>query len=119
MGDIKILDHGNDISFELTSLYNSGEVIGEIICKNVKYISIQNEDFDAESGFEGCFIPLILVKELDNIFEEEEFISFLNHSTDKIKGYVMTFVGSIPCKVICFDIKFNFLEKFKDIIMLE
>ncbi|NUE67692.1 MULTISPECIES: hypothetical protein [Snodgrassella] len=120
LGDIKILEYGNDISFELTSVYNNGETIGEIICKNVKYISIKNDDFDAGDGFQGSYIPIIIVQNLDNILTDEQFIYFSNHSTDKIKGYMMTFGEfSIQCKVICLDIIFNISEKFKDIIIDE
>ncbi|WP_370387797.1 hypothetical protein [Snodgrassella alvi] len=117
IGDVKILNHGNNISFELTSIYNQGEIIGKILCKNVKFIYIKNAYFGIEEGFEGCFIPLIQIKNISDIFEEKEFETYEDQSNNKIKGYEMTFIGSsLHCKIICYDVEFNFAKKFNHII---
>lgn len=105
LGDILILNFGNNFSFELLSM-GDGSVIGKIICKSVKYFNCENLTFEKDEGIQGSYIPLILIQEIDDISQEEVFNSLFDRK--KTEGFLLTMgEGLVNIKVLCLDIEID------------
>ncbi|WP_392562463.1 hypothetical protein RHO12_02995 [Orbus sturtevantii] len=116
LGEVKILEYGNHVSFELLSMYD-GETIGNILCKNVKYFSLSNVEFEDDEGFEGAYIPLILINNLDDILKEKPFEDSGLINLGKVKGSSMKLEGfTINGHIICLDINVNIKAEFNHML---
>lgn len=118
LGFTKILNHGNDLSLELVSVYHQGEVMGNIICKDIKLLHIFNNDIDEDEGLEGCYISSICIKKLDNILIKYPFKYNMNFKIKKKSGYEICLEsGSINGKIICLEAILNIKDKYKNILI--
>lgn len=110
LGDITVSDFGNNFSFELLSMYD-GSSLGEIVCKNVKKIICENYTLDKDEGFSGVYIPLIVIKEVDDI-SDKEILGYL-FERKKTKGFILTMGESeVSIRVVCLDIEVNVDPKY-------
>lgn len=110
LGEMRLLDLGSTYQFEILSTFD-GSTIGEITCENVKEFICENAlDKDDQEVF-GSFIPLTIIKEVDDINKEK----FYNYSGDnrKYQGFLMTMGETdINIRVVCLNIKVN-IEKIE------
>lgn len=110
LGEIRLLDLGSTYQFEIVSTFD-GSTIGEITCKNVKEFICENALDEDEQGIFGSFIPLTIIKQVDNVNKEKLY----NYSGDdrKYQGFLMTMGETdINIRVVCLSIKVN-IEKIE------
>lgn len=110
LGEIRLLDLGSTYQFEILSTFD-GSTIGEITCENVKEFICENALEKDEQEVFGSFIPLTIIKEVDDINKEKLY----NYSGDnrKYQGFLMTMGETdINIRVVCLNIKVN-IEKIE------